>query len=243
MQNRVAFQDYAIVACGTMNMELNHLKDSGFLDARKILYTTPGRHEIPRELESQLIRQIGIAKKYASKIIVVYGGKFCYVNADNPNRDIDTIIQEQEERGIRISRIKATNCVDMLASKQERERISQGKDVYWLTPGWMKYRHYVYQGCDKGLANKNFPKHTGGALMLDAIGYYKEVMKSNPEKILEFSDWMGIPMEPYSVTLDRLISLLSDEISLAARAFEGNARLQGPESAEGQTSKLASGRD
>jgi len=243
MQNRVAFQDYAIVACGTMNMELNHLKDSGFLDARKILYTTPGRHEIPRELESQLIRQIGIAKKYASKIIVVYGGKFCYVNADNPNRDIDTIIQEQEERGIRISRIKATNCVDMLASKQERERISQGKDVYWLTPGWMKYRHYVYQGCGKGLANKNFPKHTGGALMLDAIGYYKEVMKSNPEKILEFSDWMGIPMEPYSVTLDRLISLLSDEISLAARAFEGNARLQGPESAEGQTSKLASGRD
>jgi len=243
MQNRVVFQDYAIVACGTMDMELNHLKDSGFLDARKILYTTPGRHEIPRELESQLIRQIGIAKKYASKIIVVYGGKFCYVNADNPYRDIDTIIQEQGEPGVKISRIKATHCVDMLVSKQERERISQGKDVYWLTPGWMKYRHYVYQGCDKGLANKNFPKHTGGAIMLDAIGYYEEVMKNNPEQILDFSDWMGIPMEPYSVTLDRLISLLSDEISLAARAFEGNARLQGPESAEGQTSKLASGRD
>ena len=48
--------------------------------------------------------------------------------------------------------------------------------------------------------------------MLDAIGYYEEVMKNNPEKILEFSDWMGIPIEPYSVTLDRLISLLSDEI-------------------------------
>jgi len=54
-ENRVAFQDYAIVACGTLNMELNHLRDSGFLDARKILYTKPGRHEICRELESQLI--------------------------------------------------------------------------------------------------------------------------------------------------------------------------------------------
>jgi hypothetical protein len=32
-------QDYAIVACGTLNMELNHLKDNGILDARKILYT------------------------------------------------------------------------------------------------------------------------------------------------------------------------------------------------------------
>jgi len=211
-ENRVAFQDYAIVACGTLNMELNHLRGSGFLDARKILYTKPGRHEVPRELESQLIRQIGTAKKYASNIIVVYGGKFCYVNVDNLYQKIDTIIQEQEEPRVKISRIRATHCVDMLASAEEREKISQGKDIYWLTPGWMKYRHYVYQGWDKGLANENFPKHTGGAIMLDAIGYYDEVVQNNPEKILEFSDWMGIPIEPYRITLDRLKGLLSDEV-------------------------------
>jgi len=211
-ENRVAFQDYAIVACGTLNMELNHLRGSGFLDARKILYTKPGRHEVPRELESQLIRQIGTAKKYASNIIVVYGGKFCYVNVDNLYQKIDTIIQEQEEPRVKISRIRATHCIDMLASAEEREKISQGKDIYWLTPGWMKYRHYVYQGWDKGLANENFPKHTGGAIMLDAIGYYDEVVQNNPEKILEFSDWMGIPIEPYRITLDRLKGLLSDEV-------------------------------
>ena len=134
MGNRASFRDCAIVACGTLNMELNHLKDIGFLDARKILYTKPGRHEVPRELESQLIKQIGTAKKYAPNIIVVYGGKFCYVNADNPYRKIDTIIQEQIEPGGRISRIKGSHCVDMLATEEERERISQGKDVYWLTP-------------------------------------------------------------------------------------------------------------
>jgi len=211
MEKRVSFQDYAIVACSTLNMELNHLKDSGFLDAMKILYTKPGRHEVPRELESQLIRQISTAKTYAPNIVVVYGGKFCYVNTDNPYRNIDTIIQEQIEPGIKISRIKATHCVDMLVSEVERERIRQGRDVYWLTPGWMKYRHYVYQGWDKGLANENFPKHTGGAIMLDAIGYYDRIAQSNPEKILEFSDWMGIPLEPYKITLDRLIKLLSDE--------------------------------
>jgi hypothetical protein len=120
----VSFQDYAIVACGTLNMELNYLRDGGFLDAGKILYTKPGRHEIPRELESQLIRQIGTAKKYAPNIIVVYGGKFCYVNADDPYRKIDTIIQEQEGPGIKITRIKATHCVDMLASAEEIEQIS-----------------------------------------------------------------------------------------------------------------------
>ena len=212
MENRLSFRDYAIVACGTMNMELNYLRDSGFLDAKKILYTKPGRHEVPRELESQLIRQIGTAKKYASKIIVVYGGKFCYVNADNPYRKIDTIIHEQEEAGVEISRIKATHCIDMLASKEEREKIAQGKDVYWLTPGWMKYRHYVYQDWDKGLANENFPKHSGGAIMIDAVGYFDELMGKCPEEILEFSDWMGIPIQAYKVSLDRLKSLLLEQI-------------------------------
>ncbi|NQT74494.1 MAG: DUF1638 domain-containing protein [Chloroflexi bacterium] len=212
MKKRVTFQDYAIVACGTLNMELNHLRDAGFLDARKILYTKPGRHEVPRELESQLIRQISNAKQYARRIIVVYGGKFCYVNTDNLYRKIDTIIQEQEEPRVKISRIKATHCIDMLASAEEMERISEGKDIYWLTPGWMKYRHYVYQDWDKGLANENFPKHSGGAIMLDAVGYYEKVMESEPEKILEFSDWMGIPLESHKISLNRLKSLLLAQI-------------------------------
>ena len=212
MEKRDTFQDYAIVACGTLNMELNYLRDAGFLDARKILYTKPGRHEVPRELESQLIRQISNAKQYARKIIVVYGGKFCYVNVDNPYRRIDTIIDEQVESGVTISRIKATHCMDMLASAEERQRISEGKDIYWLTPGWMKYRHYVFQGWDKGLANENFPKHSGGAIMLDAIGYYDKVVMENPEQILDFSDWMGIPLESHKISLNRLKSLLLAQI-------------------------------
>jgi hypothetical protein len=212
MENPSPFQDYAIVACGTVSMELNYLRDSGFLNARKILYTKPGRHEVPRELESQLIRQIRTAKTYAPKIIVVYGGKFCYVNADNPYRKIDTIIQEQEEPGVKISRIKATHCVDMLASAEEREKIGQGKDIYWLTPGWMKFRHHVYQGWDRGLANENFPKHTGGAIILDAIGFFDRVMADNPVEILEFSDWIGIPIESYRVSLDRFKGLLIAEV-------------------------------
>ena len=211
MENHPSFQDHAIVACGTLSMELNYLRDSGFLDVRKIFYTRPGRHEIPRELENQLIRQIRTAKTYAPNIIVVYGGKFCYVNADDPYRKIDTIIGEQVEPGIKITRIKATHCVDMLASIEEREKIAQGKDIYWLTSGWMKFWHHVYQGWDKGLANENFPKHSGGAVMLDAVGYFNQVMTDNPEKILEFSDWMGIPIELHVVTLERFRRLLSDE--------------------------------
>ena len=215
MDKNISFNDYAIVACGTLNMELNRLRDSGSLDARIILYTKPGRHEAPQELESQLIGQIKTAKTYAPNIIVVYGGKFCYINADDPYRKIDTIIEEQLESGVTISRIKATHCVDMLASEEERQRICQEQDVYWLTPGWMKYRHYVYQGWDKGLANENFPRHTGGAMMLDAVGFFDETMQNKPEEILDFSDWMGIPMMAYPVKLDRLLGLLLAEVENA----------------------------
>jgi hypothetical protein len=77
----------------------------------------------------------------------------------------------------------------------------------------MKFRHYVYQDWDKGLANENFPKHSGGAIMLDAVGFFDRVMADNPEEILGFSDWMGIPIEPYRVTLDRLRGLLLDEVT------------------------------
>jgi len=212
MSNIPSFQNYVVVACGTLNMELNYLKNSGFLDARKILYTKPGLHQSPRELESEVVKQIRTAKAYAPNIIVVYGGKFCYVNGNDPYRNIDTIIDEQLEPGIRISRIKATHCVDMLASDEERENIAQSRDRYWITPGWMKYRHSVYQGWDKGLANESFPKHSGGAIVLDAIGFFDQLMNDNPEQILELSDWMGIPIEPYQVTLDRLKGLLLDEL-------------------------------
>ena len=209
---RASFSDTAIVSCGTLTLELNHLKETGFLNARQILYTTPGLHEDPRELERQLIERIGKAKDRADKVIVVYGGKFCYVNANEPTRTMRTIIEEQ---GPAVRRVQASHCVDMLASEAERETIAQemagGEKVWWMTPGWIKFRHHVFKGWDKGLANENFPRHTGGAIVLDGIGYMDRYMAEHPEELLEYSDWMGIPIQPYPITLDRLKDLLSEQ--------------------------------
>lgn len=209
MENHISFQDYVIISCGTLAPELSYLKKHGFLDARKVLFTKPGRHEVPRELESQLIEKIHIAQRYSEKIMVLYGGTFCYVNVKDPLRSIDTVIQEQ---GQGISRVRATHCVDMLASAEEREAISEGKDVYWLTPGWMEYSRFVFQDWDKGKANENFPRHSGGAIVLDAIGYFDELTEKNPERILELSDWMGIPISASKISLERLKNLLSDRV-------------------------------
>jgi len=208
MTEGLSFRDYVIVSCGTLAPELNYLRKQDFLDARKILYTTPGRHEVLKELESQLIEKIKAAKKYSEKIIIVYGGKFCYVNIDNPYRTIDTIIQEQGT-GISISRINATHCMDMLAGESQRDEISEGRKTWWLTPGWIIYRDYVFQDWDKGKANENFPQHTGGAVLLDGIDFWEKYSEEHPEKILEFSDWMGIEIRPHKITLDRLKNLLA----------------------------------
>ena len=74
MEN-VSFADIAIVACGTMSLELNFLKEAGFLDTEHIFYTTPGLHQDIPELERQLISQINKAKETTGKVLVVYGGK------------------------------------------------------------------------------------------------------------------------------------------------------------------------
>jgi len=208
----ISFSDIAIVSCGTLSLELNHLKNKGFLDTEHLYFTTPGLHEDIRELERQLIQKISKAKEKSDKVLVVYGGKFCYVNANEPTRTMRTIIEEQ---GPGVARIEATHCMDMIASEEERERIAQeiagGEKVWWMTPGWIKFRHKVFKGWDKGLANENFPRHTGGAIVLDGIGYFDRYMNEHPEELLEYSDWMAIPIQGYPVTLDRFKSLLSEQ--------------------------------
>ncbi len=211
----ISFSDIAIVSCGTLSLELNHLKKEGFLDSDHLFFTTPGLHEDIRELERQLIEKITKAKEKADKVLVVYGGKFCYVNADEPLRTMRNII---EEHGPGVARIEATHCMDMIASEEERERIAQevagGEKVWWMTPGWIKFRHKVFKGWDRGLANENFPRHTGGSVVLDSIGYVDRYMAEHPEEFLEYSDWMGIPIQGYSVTLDRFKSLLSEQAKI-----------------------------
>jgi hypothetical protein len=209
--SEITFADIAIVACGTMSLELSYLQQEGYLDTKHIIYTTPGLHQDIPELERQLIRQIGKARESVEKVLVVYGGKFCYVNVDEPTRLMQSIIEEQ---GAGVARIQATQCMDMIASEAEREQIAREvvdeEAVWWMTPGWVKFRKQVFKGWDKGIANENFPKHTGGAIVLDGVGYLDQYMAEKPEEFLEYCDWMGIPMQAYPVSLDRFKSLLAE---------------------------------
>ncbi len=204
------FADIAIVACGVMSLELRALQDEGFLDTKNVLYTTPGLHQDPFELERQLFTQVKKAKEKADKVLVVYGGKFCYVNTKDPTRTMKILMRELQPG---VERINATHCMDMIASEEERDRIAQevagGESVWWMTPGWIKYRNQVFKGMDKVRANENFGRHSL-AIVLDAVGYTEKYMEEKPEEFLDYSDWMGLPIQPYPVTLDRFKTLLTE---------------------------------
>lgn len=193
----VSFAGTAIVACGTLSLELNALKASGFLTGCQITYTTPGLHEDPAELEAQLVQRIQKSLKKAYRVVVVYGGKFCYVNAEAPERTMKTIIGEQ---GPKVRRIQASHCVDMLASAADREKIALevagGENVWWMTPGWIEFRDRVFKGWDKGLANENFPRHQGGQLFSTASGMSIGIWRIAPKNFSSTPIGWEFPSSP-----------------------------------------------
>ena len=217
------FSDVAIVSCGTLSPELKYLQKEGFLNAGRIAFTTPGLHEDVPELERQLTAEIRKSLERAAHVLVVYGGKFCYVNIDQPTRTLEDIVREH---GPRVGRIHATHCMDMLADTAERDRIARevagGANVWWMTPGWIRFRHKVFKDWDPAKANENFPRHDGGAVVLDGIGFMDEYMAEKPEEFLEYSDWMGIPIQPHPVSLDRFKGLLADALERIRRENAGS---------------------
>jgi len=209
MKKRLSFKGITIIACGTLKSEFEYLKNTHFLDSDKILFTAPGLHEKQKELERQLSKQLEKAKTYSQKVIVVYGER-CYLDHVDPTRDIDRIILE---KGSGISRVNARSCVDMLTNAEERERISNGRNVYWLTPGWIIYWKTIFSNWDVGLANETFPGNDT-AIVLDALDEFNTISERFPEKILEFSDWMKLGIEPHRISLDRLKNLLLAQIEM-----------------------------
>jgi len=198
--------DYAIVSCGTLRPELNALAKKGFMETDRLFFTAPGLHEQPHELDEQLARQLTRAGAVAPKIIVLYGNK-CYVDTTDPTRSIQTLI---EEHGDNVTHVNADNCIDMLAGPEEREEIAAGQRVYWLTPGWLRHWRYIFREWDTGKANETFPQ-CEKAIMLDAVGFFEGYVQEHPDELLEFSDWMKIPIEPHPVSLDRLQGLLLEQ--------------------------------
>ena len=208
------FKNSCIVSCGILYPEMKHLMDTGFLNPHKILFTPPGLHAKPDELERQLLKRLAQARELCPnhKIIVAYGKK-CYVNVDEPVKRVDTILQGAQDQ--EIARLQGDYGYDILASFDDRQRISGGREskTLWFTLGWLKNWKTIYQryfGWDRADANANFPGYYDKIIVLDTLGVAEEYMTEHAEAILEIFDWTELEVEFQPITLDRLKGLLVD---------------------------------
>jgi hypothetical protein len=214
-----ASRDRCIISCGMLYPEIAHLRETGFLNPRRILFTPPGLHALPDKLEEHLLRRLAQVRESCPdhKIIVVYGKK-CHVSTDEPLKRVDSILKEA---GREIVRVQGDYGYDMLASLEDRQRISEGRQdkVLWFTPGWLKSWKTVYQkyfGWDSADANANFPGFYDKIIVLDSLNLIEEYMTQHAEEILELFDWTGLEVEFHPITLARFRGLLTDSLSLAA---------------------------
>ena len=210
---RSTFEDRCIISCGMLQPEMTHLVETGFLNPGRILFTPPGLHALPEKLEEHLLKRLAQARESCPdhRIIVVYGKK-CYVNTDEPLKRVDSILQAA---GQEIVRVQGDYGYDMLASFEDRQRISGGRQdkTLWFTPGWLKYWKTVYQnyfGWDEADANANFPGFYDKIIVLDSLGLGDEYMAQHAEEILELFDWTGLEVEFHPITLDRFKRLMAD---------------------------------
>jgi hypothetical protein len=106
-----------------------------------------------------------------------------------------------------------------MTSSDYREKTAGSNKVYWITSGWLKHWDYIFKDWDKGKANEMFPQHDK-IIVADATGYFDKLMNENPEKILEISDWTGVPIESVSISFKRLKCLLEEGVmTIKARLY------------------------
>ena len=230
--SRGRFADHCLISCGILYQELTQLAQSGFLNPRRILFTPLGLHALPHKLEEHLLRRLEQARQWCPdhRIIVVYG-KRCHVCTDEPLKRVDSILA-QAGRGI--VRVQGDYGYDMLASYDDRQRISSGRQdrVLWFTPGWLKGWKTVFQryfGWDEADANANFPGFYDRIIVLDGLGIAEEYMEAHPEDILELFDWTGLEVAFHPISLDRLKGLLTDALCPADPGNAVRRRLTGEE--------------
>jgi len=213
---RSTFEDHCIISCGMLHPEITRLVESGYLNPCRILFAPPGLHALPDRLEEHLLKRLTQAQGLCpdDKIIVVYGKK-CYVNTDEPLKRVNSILHAA---GRGIVRVQGDYGYDMLASLEDRQRISGGRQdkILWFTPGWLKNWKVVYQRYfrwDSADANANFPGFYDKIIVLDSLGLGEEYMMQHAEEILELFDWTGLEVEFHPITLERFKGLLLDTLS------------------------------
>lgn len=183
-------QNLVIIACSIFRYELEHLQSIGKLNV-PVVYLNSMLHMYPKELQVLLDAKIEEHKNF--RIILMFGD--CHA------RMVDY------EKNSNIVRTPGINCCEILLGTQKyRELRSDG--AFILLPEWAdrwKEAFIDYMGFKTSKAAKPFMSEMHKKMVYVDTGFHE---KNNP-LFEEISDFLGLPIEIYTSSIDELEKVIN----------------------------------
>jgi hypothetical protein len=168
-----------ILSCGILQFELNKIIPKIKQELKKhdieINFLSPGLHVDYNKMETEVITNLE-AKK-GEKILLLYGS-MCHTKLVSIAKDYNAILPVEK------------NCIEMILSPDKKGEMDGYGNVFYITAGWLRHWREIFQDrtaiapCDK-------------IVMLDYGGNL-----ISDEELLEFFDYMQIPIETIEISLD-----------------------------------------
>jgi len=182
-----------IIACSIFRYELEHLQQKGRLNI-PVVYLNSMLHMQPSQLQILLDAKI---KEYKDlKIILMYGD--CHA------RMVDY------EKNPNIVRTPGINCCEIILGRENYRKI-RNDGAFILLPEWANRWKEIFvddMGFKSSKSAKLFMNEMHKKLVYVDTGFYKR----NASLFDEVSDFLGLPIELYSSSIDELEKVINQLI-------------------------------
>ncbi len=179
-----------IIACSIFKYELEHLVEAGKINI-PIVYLNSMLHMYPKQLQTLLDAKIEEYKNF--RIILMYG-------------DCHARMMDYEENK-NIVRTPGINCCEIILGTQQYKKI-RSDGAFILLPEWAdrwKEAFIDYLGFKTSKAIKPFMSEMHKKIVYVDTG----LQEKNSTLFNEISDFLGLPLEIYSSSINELEKVIS----------------------------------
>jgi hypothetical protein len=165
-----------IVACGIFKAELDRILPAIRRELPnqdiRVTFLSPGLHVDCARMEKEIVETL---KSLQGEKLLLYG-TMCHEKLASIAHDNHAALPSDR------------NCIEMIVSPEKKKALDESGNIFYVTAGWLQSWREILQeraaSCDK-------------IIVLDAGG-----SAISEEALLEFFDFMQIPVETVEVTLD-----------------------------------------
>jgi hypothetical protein len=183
-------QNLVIIACSIFKYELEYLVETGKINI-PIVYLNSMLHMHPKQLQKLLDAKIEEYKNF--KIILMYG-------------DCHARMIDYEEK-TNVVRTPGINCCEIMLGTQEYKKI-RNDGAFILLPEWAdrwKEAFIDYMGFKTSKAIRPFMSEMHKKIVYVDTGFQEK----NSPLFNEISDFLGLPLEIYSSSIDELEKVIN----------------------------------